>query len=222
MDKHAIEQIATALAHEVKNPLSLVAANVKLLEQSDPLAENKKNYKTIQNELLKINDIIMQFLTIATPVAQDFFELVYISDVLIEIIEKYQHSYPNISFEMFNFVFNYKDPAVLGNESSLIMLFNNIIKNAIEALEKSGSITIFMNEDLEHSLLKITIVDNGPGLSEKAKRMSEVSNNFTTKNFGTGLGLGICNKIAKEHDGSFSIKNGKTVGCIVNVTLPVV
>lgn len=224
MDTRAIEQIASALAHEVKNPLSLVSATIKLLAQDDPVLEHQKSYKTIEKELMKINDLIMQFLTLTQPTTPQFFDLVYLGDLLSESLEKYQNSYPDIRFDLFNFICHDRELVVLGNASHLTMLLDNVIKNAIEAIDKElGQISFFLKES--QNTIKITAVDNGCGLSDVVKNQIATSFDapfsfFTTKKMGTGLGLGICHKIATEHGGSFSIENGNKIGCVVKITLP--
>ncbi|MCL1936491.1 MAG: HAMP domain-containing histidine kinase [Defluviitaleaceae bacterium] len=218
MDKDAIEQIAAALAHEVKNPLSLVRANIELLEQKDPEKNNKKNYEMIHNELLKINELIMQFLNL-TVSNKEIFDLVYIADIIINIVKKYDTSYANINFVIKNMV--YEEKAILGSENKLDILFNNIIKNSVEAInstKKEGIIEITIKNEKNHTIANIK--DNGGGILEEIKD-SLGMDSFTTKELGTGLGILICKQICKEHNGEFSIKNTE-YGCVVEVSFPFV
>ena len=235
LDPIAIEQMAATLAHEVKNPLSLLTAHVKLLEQSDPVVANRQNYQTMNRELHKINDLIMQFLTITKPSSPGFFDLVYVSDLVEQTLPKYQQSYPHISFEMVNLDkldHSPSDHVVVGSDTNLCILLDNMIKNGIEAIETNcnphytGSITLFV----EHTQgqVEISVVDNGPGLCEHVRHHLDQQHPygedgihfFTTKKSGTGLGLGICTKIAHEHGGQFTLANGEETGCVATLTLP--
>lgn len=212
--ENAIEQIAATLAHEVKNPLSLVLANIDLLESRDCTVEHKNNYKTIRCELNRINEIIMQFLTI-TRTPNETFDLVYVIDILKKIAEKYTTTYTNISFTLTTKT----EGPVLGSRDSLSILFHNIMKNAIEALEEVNAlckIDILLKEENNHVIIEI--MDNGRGIP------SEIHENithsfFTTKPTGTGLGLGICQKVADDHSGRFKLMNAEK-GCVAVVELP--
>ena len=228
----AIEQIAATLAHEVKNPLSLVTAHLKFLEQDDPTPSHRQNYQTMNRELHKINDLIMQFLTITKPASPGFFDLVYVSDLIEQTLPKYQQSYPHISFEVFNFDYTQADHVVVGSDTNLCMLLDNMLKNGIEAIENNpnqhyaGNITVFIESLGNH--VELSVVDNGPGLCKSVQHHLQHSdpyagggiNFFTTKKSGTGLGLGICTKIAQEHGGVFSIANGEEGGCVAKLVLP--
>ena len=217
MENLVLEQIAAALAHEVKNPLSLVKANLDILETNEAAVLYEKNYSMIRRELNKIDQLLLEFLTIATPVNINS-DLVYIVDILKNITEKYQSSFKNISF---NLTYFSDDITVFGNEKSLSILFHNIIKNAVEAMDTnkfgenqvvSISLTTWGND------LTIEISDTGCGIA-CGQETAITSDFYTTKKMGTGLGLGICHKIAEDHKGSFAIKNG-VKGCVVKVVLP--
>ena len=215
MDETTIEQLAATLAHEVKNPLSLVMANLHLLEQEDSIVSNKIKYDIIKLELKKINELILQFLDLTRPIEQTL-DLVYVSDIIKNIVRNYEYTYTNVKFS----VYNNTDRPTIGDEKSLHILFNNLIKNAIEAIEeknlKSGTVTVYIHEDVNDLLIKIE--DTGCGIKEEVYDKVETEF-FTTKKFGTGLGISICKKIVNTHQGEFAINNTKD-GCIVKIKLP--
>lgn len=213
-----IEQIAAALAHEVKNPLTLVKASVELLESNDERADTKKNYKIIKQELKKINEIILEFIDITQPVIEENFDFIYVSDVIYQTSEKYKKTYEN----KINFILdiNCEDMAILGVEKSISILFDNVIKNAIEAIEEDGQIVITTEiNEIDDSII-ITTADTGVGIPEDvANKIHE--NFFTTKEFGSGLGLSICKKIVQDHKGTFDISNNSdSFGCTVKIIFP--
>lgn len=215
-DYSTLEEIASVIAHEVKNPLNLIRANINILENEDNNIFHKKNYSMIRNELEKVNDIMVDFISLANPINNSNLDLIYIVDILSEIVNNNCISYykkVNLSLEAKD-----KDLCILGDEKSLKTLFNNIIKNALEAINYKGYIDLKVFEDVNENIV-ITIKDDGPGLDEYAKE-NICKKFFTTKSNGSGLGIFICNKVAEEHNGSFSLENHPEGGCIAKVILP--
>lgn len=216
MDTQAIEQIAVTLAHEVKNPLSLVRASIDLLESRDEETRHKRNYELIKVELKKIDHLIMQFLNIAKGVEEEY-DIVYLSDIVADTINKYDIIYDHIDFTL---DMESTELVTKGNSISLGILLDNILKNSVEAIvQGTGSVHITLKEEAGgEDGISIEIKDTGTGIEEGLKtRINE--DFFTTKETGTGLGVGICHKIAKEHGGKFTISNWEK-GTVATVVLP--
>ena len=99
----------------------------------------------------------------------------------------------------------------------LTQCFNNLIKNAVEAVEKIPNPSISINLKTINENILIEIIDNGVGINkEKITKIFEPY--FTTKNKGTGLGLSIVKKIVEDHSGKITIeKNKNMAGTICSV-----
>ena len=206
-----LEKMVHSLAHEIKNPLSLATVSIDLLDHKDECADNKSNYSIIRKELSKINDIVMEFLNITKPAGDDF-DLVYLGDILKEIIETNSSAYQHITF---NFSCE-TDAPVLGSNKTITILFNNIIKNAVEAIQEKGYIHISIVE--HNGNIVTTVEDTGSGIGDDIKDKVAVDF-YTTKKNGTGIGLGICQKIVQDHNGTFTLSNGN-IGCKASVIIP--
>ena len=215
MQNRALEEIAAAIAHEVKNPLTMVKFNLDILESSDERMETHKNYAMIRKELKKINDIIMDFIYLTEGYNGER-ESVYIDKLLDELKEDLQAAMPFVEIMI---TYAGKNLAINGYESSIRTLFGNIVKNAVEAMNFAGSIQISVSTSEDFVLIKL--IDNGPGLSEGVieKLFKE---HFTTKPMGSGLGLSICKKITIDHGGDFTLENSPDGGCIATVKLAVI
>jgi len=209
----AIEEIAAAIAHEVKNPLTMINAGLDILEANDQRSSIFHNYSMMRRELKKINDIMIDFINLTQNPGWEK-DIVYLADIFKDTLENMQHYFPDIIVEL---SCPDNDIAVFAHESSIKMLFGNIVKNAMEAMDFSGKIEIEILRRENKAI--ILIADNGIGLScEAQKNISKKY--FTTKPEGSGLGLSICRKIAEDHDGSFSLKPRPESGCIAEVILP--
>ena len=110
------------------------------------------------------------------------------------------------------------DMEVFGDENQLTRVFNNLLKNSIQAVDSNGKVSISTDFDSLQNV--ILIEDNGVGIpAEIEDKIFEPK--FTTKSSGKGLGLPIVTKIINEHTGNFSIRNNKKgKGSIVNISLP--
>ncbi|MCL2566321.1 MAG: HAMP domain-containing histidine kinase [Defluviitaleaceae bacterium] len=215
MENQALEEIAAAIAHEVKNPLTLVSFNLDILESSDERLETHKNYAMIRKELKKINDIIMDFIYL-TGNYSDEKDTVYIVNILNEFKEDLAVSIPDINVSI---TYDCKNMAIYGYESGIRTIFGNIIKNAAEAMNFAGELQIKAGK-IENRI-NISFKDSGTGLDEKV-RDKIFKEQFTTKPMGSGLGLSICKKIAGEHNGDFTLVESPDGGCVAIVELPVV
>ena len=207
----SIEQIAASLAHEVKNPISLVRANLDLLELNDTLHEFTRNYVMMRRELDKINELIIDFISFAQPYKK-IDEAVNLQDMISELVGDMSVALKDVSFrvEMAG-----KDFVISGDRTKIENVFNNILKNAVEAIDYDGDVTVDMRN--ENGYVIISITDSGCGVEDIEQIMEAF---YTTKENGSGLGLFISHKTIANHKGELLIENGAEKGCIVTVKLP--
>lgn len=206
------KELAAALAHEVKNPLGLIKANVDIIKLESGTAY-EKSINIINREINKITSVIEAFGHIKA--GSTLWSRVSIPDMLMEIIYDYNISLQNknINFRLIN---NSDYPYVQGNENKLSILFFNIIKNAVEAIEEKGEIVAeIYNSD---SRLIVEIKDNGKGIEDYI--LKNIGKPYLTgKENGNGLGVAICKSIVGEHNGKINYKNNELGGCTVEVEL---
>ena len=96
-------------------------------------------------------------------------------------------------------------------------VFINLIKNAAEAMDEGGTVTI--TSRMHDSMAEVEVADTGPGLTpEQAKQVFNPF--FTTKERGTGLGLAVCYRILADHHGDIRVLGNADKGCSFVVSLP--
>ncbi len=206
----SIEQIAASLAHEVKNPISLVRANLDLLELNDTLHEFTKNYVMMRRELDRINDLITDFISFAKPyekIAQD----VDIKEIISSLIEEMSTALNGVSF---NLSVTGNKFIISGDLTKIKNVFDNIFKNAVEAMDYKGEIKAHIYT--EGGYVVVSVSDSGCGI-EDIKKVTEAF--YTTKENGSGLGLFISGKTIADHNGKLLIENNEERGCRVTVKL---
>lgn len=209
------EQLTSEFAHEVKNPVSLIQANIDYIQTSDTSGIYEKNYGIIRKELQKIINVVKDFGKIMSPVQTDEREVIFIYDLISDIIDEFSTPYEN---KKINFNLNCFDEEIkiFGEYSKICIIFFNVFKNAIEAIKDEGIIDVFVRKENSDILIKVT--DNGEGITKNNEALIHEPF-FTTKENGTGLGIPICRRIAESHGGSFDIYNNKdnTKGCTVEI-----
>ncbi|WP_338781680.1 PAS domain S-box protein [Metabacillus sp. FJAT-52054] len=208
-------RMATAVAHEVRNPLTSVLGFLQLMETSDEL--NKDYLRIMKKDLERIKLVTNEFLSLAKPESMETVKLELKDDILVPVVHILMQDLNdrNITFEFFE---EENGPYyVEGKQESLKQVFLNFLTNAMDAIPKEGSIHLILSHFGEHVL--ITIEDTGIGIDpERLPFLGEPF--YSLKEKGTGLGLLICRKILEDHRGHFSIVSSPGEGTKVTIFIP--
>lgn len=201
-------EIAAVLAHEVKNPIAIIKANIDSIKSVLPESVSK-NIEIIDSAIIRLDKLVESYKIINDTTSDN--ELIYVEDMLIDIIEEYNISKPKIEFR-----YNCgSDLCLYGNYDKLSILFYNIYKNAVEAIDDRGEISTDVRAEKDN--IVITISDSGKGIED----INSIGMPYyTTKSNGTGLGVLICKNIVKEHNGELYFKNNR-VGSSAVIKLPI-
>lgn len=208
-------QIAAGIAHEVRNPLTSVNGFLQLMKTQYP--ERTDYFDIIFSEIKRIDFVLSELLVLAKPQSVHFQE-VQLHGLLEQVITllKTNAVLSNIDLKQ---PFKKQDAgAILADANQMKQLFINLIKNAIEAMPEGGS--IYISTEKEMNEWKITIQDEGKGMSEEdIQKIYDPF--FSTKTEGTGLGLTICATILKDHHGRMDVVSELGKGTIFHIYLPV-
>lgn len=209
-------QLAAAVAHEIRNPLTVVKGFLQIYEH-DPLMrmEAKKDFSLMIEELNTAEYVISQFLAIAKPDHDQKLETVDVQKLLRSVSELL------MSYGMFHQnSIDLKVPGnifISANHIELKQLFINLVKNAIEVSSKGDSVIIRAERIKDE--IEIQIVDSGFGMSEEQVK-SLGTPFYSLKSKGTGLGLMICFNIVEKYKGSIQFKSIEGEGTTVIVRFP--
>ncbi len=196
-------ELAAALAHEIKNPISVIRANVDYIKLSLK-PQYSKCFSIIDRELDKLTSLITDYTAILQPDTKK--ELIFIEDMIYDITEEFSI----LNTKKIKFSFNLDSEAVIqGDYKKLSILLFNIYKNSIEAIKSDGEIITKLYKNDTDIIIEIT--DTGSGIpSDIADKVGTPF--LTTKENGSGLGLMICRIIAQAHNGTVTLENTE-VGC---------
>ena len=215
--------LAGGLAHEVRSPLNSIHLNVELLERSGCHPETQedeqkfhKRISRIKGEVDNLQKILTEFLQFARPpgvkrLATNIRDYLY--DVVEFIDPELKVSGVKVKLEIAD-----HDYPVLMDRRQVEQVLQNLIFNARDAVERGGVVKIRTCEEEYH--IHIEIEDDGPGIQlEDQERVFDAF--YTTKEHGTGLGLGICRRIISEHQGRLwfesPVKNGKGTRFVISL-----
>jgi nitrogen fixation/metabolism regulation signal transduction histidine kinase len=220
----SIGRLSASVAHEINNPLDGIQNCLDIIRK-DPANTTQADamFELISEGIRRIGFIVRRLLMFSRH-HKFKMELIDLNEIVEESMLFIKHSIADRGFEL-QIRLDNGIPLVLGDPYNLAQVFINLLINASDALdgETSGHIgiaTSVLNGD-ENLAVKVTISDNGCGISEvNLERI--FSPFFTTKEpeKGTGLGLSICKKIIEDHGGRIDISSALDVGTTVSVLLP--
>ena len=218
----AWEVVARKLAHEIKNPLTPIQLSIDRLKEkySTVIKEDKSQFNdyllTINRQIKDIEKLVNEFSNFAR-MPRPIMKKINLNSIIERSIKFLKVS---LKSEV-HFKKNKNENIIKGDEDQLYRVFINIIKNAEEFINEITNkkadykgkinIDIFKNNDYITTVIK----DNGEGISDTKKAMTPY---FTTKKYGSGLGLPIVNKIISEHSGEFIIRREK--GTVIEIWIP--
>ena len=210
-------QLAAAVAHEIRNPLTVVKGFLQLYsEQETPSSHDIKRHFTLMiNELNTAEQVISQFLTLSKPDKDQKMEIVNIKIVLQSVTDLLQ-SYGFLRDNKIELHVD-EDCYISANNIEYKQLMINIIKNAIEASKIGDSIIVEAKR--KNSFVEMRVIDHGSGLSE-AEMESLGTPFYSLKSNGTGLGLMICYHIIEKYNGRIDFQSSKGKGTTVTICFP--
>jgi signal transduction histidine kinase len=213
----ALGAMMAEITHEIRNPLVSIGGFTRRLAKKLQSGEDKKYIDIILSEVTRLEGIIHDNLTYIKEMAPQPAET-DMNALVQEILTLYEDELTQRRIRMER-DFSSRMPLLMVDPQQLKQAVINILKNAMEAMENGGALTIRTYPVDEAGEAALEFGDTGPGISAKA--MHNVFNPYyTTKPRGTGLGLPITNRIIKAHRGRIELRNKDTGGAVFTIKLP--
>jgi len=217
----ALGEMAGNVAHELRNPLGGIGGFAALLERDlDVDDPRRKLVQKIIEGVARLNNTATNLLVYTRPVRpkkrpenivqiiEDVLTLVQVEleqdDSKITLIKDYKVKSLDVSL----------DPDLFQQ----VLL--NIVKNAVEAMDYCGELTVGIKLKKKTDQVEISIKDSGTGIEEEYKKKLFLPF-FTTKADGTGLGLSIVKKIVDSHSGEITVDSEGDRGTTFRISLPI-
>ncbi len=219
----AIGNLAAAVAHEIRNPLSSIKGYATYFASIFPKeSANQKTAQIIISEVERVNLVIGDLIGVSRPTDIKT-ESVSIKSIITATVQLLSQDAKQLGIEL-NILGT--DSVIFVDPYRLRQALINIILNAIEAFKEkdfidkmteAAKVDIVLSDTKTH--VNIDIIDNGPGIDETILRRI-FDPYFTTKNRGTGLGLVNSYKIIEAHAGSLTVKSEEEKGTTFSIKIP--
>ena len=196
-----VGQLAAGLAHEIRNPLTIVRGYLQFLGTMSELQPHNAKFDLMIQELDRSNVIITEFLSFVKDSSDEMISQ-NLNDILL-------HLYPLLEADAFSqnkyLLFQpITVPDIIVNAKAITQLVLNLCRNGFEAMNDQG--TLIIQTYLEDDHVVLTVKDEGVGiLLEDLKKLGTPF--FTTKENGTGLGIVTCYRIAEIHKAKIKVES---------------
>lgn len=217
----AWREMAKQIAHEIKNPLTPMKLSVQHLSKA-----YKDNDPDLDFMFEKVSRTLVEQIDSLSHIATEFsnFAKIRVSNLtqvdLVERILSASELYDGLSKTEIIFERdNLQEAIILADKEQVLRVFNNLIKNAVQAIpkDKLGQIIIQIKE--KSDIFLVSIQDNGKGIPKELKDRI-FSPNFTTKSSGMGLGLSIVKGIIGNLNGNIYYKTKADIGTTFFIEFP--
>lgn len=209
-------EMVAGVSHEIRNPLGIISSSAELLKKRmEPHNALNAIADIIVTESRRLNDIITDFLNYARPKTPNRSPCA-IAQVLTKNIHFLEPQMAPKGY-VINTRFDENVPDIMADGDMLYQAFLNLLINGMQAMPNGGSLTVAVGR--KDQVVWVVIDDEGHGVPRQV--MEKIWDPFfTTKEKGTGLGLGIVKNIIEAHGGTIRIGNRKETGARVTVTFP--
>ena len=209
-------EMATGLAHEIRNPLAGIAGVIEIIGRDLPATSPARSVvKDVRQEIARINHIVTDLLQTARPHPPK----VRKSDLNTTVehavmLGRQQALAKSVEISL------YKDPTlpeVEHDSDQIHQVLLNLLLNSLQAIEQNGKITV--NLESHGKTAVVQVIDNGRGIAPD--HLPNIFRPFyTTKGDGTGLGLSLARRIVEDHQGRIDVSSTLGKGTTFAVVLP--
>jgi signal transduction histidine kinase len=210
----AVGELAAVVAHEVRNPLAILGNAVASLRKETLAPDDRATLlEIIDSEATRLNRIVTDLLSFSRPITlqRGAVQLCDLVDRALTLAAKKPEVRVDLQVQA-------GDARVWADSNLLRQVLDNLIENAMQAMETGGTLTVRVRR-ADAGVVTVEVIDTGEGM-DTAVRARAKDPFFTTRPSGTGLGLAIVDRIVGAHGGRIEIDSRAGEGTKVSVELP--
>jgi hypothetical protein len=222
----SIGELASGIAHEIRNPLAGIQGAIQILAEGFPEDDARRGVTDeIQKQIYKLERLVKDLLNYAKPVPTNYLptDMNQLVDKVITFFTMQRGKPENVKIEK-NFFSPL--PKIMVDPNSMEQAFLNIILNAQKAMPRGGTFTISTEalpgrRDDGKEVQEVQIIFEDTGIGIPKENLPKIFNPFfSTRSDGTGLGLSITKNIIEEHGGRIEVESQVNMGTKFIITLP--
>lgn len=217
-----VGQLASGIAHEIRNPLNYISLAVDHLKGEVVTAAPERPeivaiVDKIKEEVRRANYMVVNFMSYGRPLRLRISRFSYrelLERILPLLAERLEEQRVTVTVEVPDDL-----PPLRADREMLRNCIINMITNAAQAMPEGGEVRIGARYDAEAELFSLTFADTGNGISpEDLQKIFQPY--FTTREAGIGLGLAVTERIVREHGGEIQVESTPGKGTLFTITLP--
>jgi len=218
----SIVALAAGVAHEVGNPLNAIGIHLQLLQrEADKLGDSpaakkvREAAEVCQSEIKRLDGIVRDFLGAVKPTPPQLIDtdlVAVVAETMSLLKDQLKQLGVRVAVDVSEDI-----PLISADRNQVKQALFNVLKNALEAMDRGGD--IFINFSIDDEWVILAVKDTGVGIaSDKLTRVFDAY--YTTKESGGGLGMLILLKILRAHGGMVDIQSTPNVGTTVTLRFP--
>ena len=221
-----IGELASGIAHEIRNPLAGIQGAIQILAEGFPKEDSRTQVTDeIQKQIYKLERLVRDLLNYAKPVPANYLPT-DINGLVDKVLSFFvtQRGMP-VDYKIEKRLFS-SLPRAMIDPSSMEQAFLNIILNAQKAMPRGGTFTVStvalpQRKDDGKEVHEVEIIFEDTGVGIPGENLPKIFNPFfSTRSDGTGLGLAIAKNIVEQHGGKIEVESQVNVGTKFIITLP--
>ena len=216
-----LAQIAGSLAHEIKNPLSVIRMNMELveedLEESETLRERRvwTKLQTVHAQCQRLEKLLNDFMKFARLRDLDL-EIGSLNRQITLVLDMYEAQARAQGVQITRYL-DPELPAMHLDQETLQAALANLVKNALESMPEDGELTAITR--VTPVGIAMDLIDTGGGMSDNTA-LNMFNAFYTTKPTGSGLGLPMARKVVQAHGGRIDVQSQEAQGTKFTLEFP--
>ena len=215
----ALGRVATALAHEIRNPLGSISGCIQLLRVNRALSdEDQRLCAIIVSEASRLNDLVSDMMNLARPQRPQLscVDAVATAREVVQLAAQSGRAVSDVRVSCSGA----EQALICADSAQLRQLIWNLVRNAVQASRAGSEVRVSVNTrgGADQALAELLVQDDGVGLSDQAReRIFDAF--FTTRAQGTGVGLAVVKRIADDHRFTIDVESQSGHGATFRVQL---
>ena len=214
----AIGEMASAVAHSIRNPLAAIRSSAELTTETSSDPAVRETADDIINEIDRVEQWIRELLIFSRPEGSTQFKSASIDQIMKQCLDGYSRLMKRNGIRL-TCDLGQAIPPIKGDPGLLGQMFNSVLANSIEAMPDGGTLGVTISATQKPAVIRITISDTGHGIP--AERLEGMFETFlSTKRYGLGIGMLLSSRIAKRHGGTITVQSEIGEGTTTIYELP--